>query len=79
MTPQAQIEPMQLAFDFDAPVIDIRTKIEAARIARGLSQKQVANVLGNEAAPRYSNAVVRRHDPLGDFARRRALERLKAA
>lgn len=74
----AQIEqPVQLVL-FDAPVIDIRAQIEAARLDRRMTQGQLAVILGMKQ-PHYSNAVVRRHDPLGPFARRRALEWLKAA
>jgi hypothetical protein len=70
-------EPVQLVL-IETPPIDIRTQIEAARIARGLSQREVAAVMGMKQ-PHYSNAVVRRHDPLGEFARTRALEWLRAA
>lgn len=76
VAPPPQIE--QLAFDFDAPVIDIRSGLEAAWIERGLSQRQLAAVLGMKQ-PHYSNSVVRRHDPLSAYARRRALEWLNAA
>jgi hypothetical protein len=54
-------------------VIDIRPRIE-----RNMTQRQVAVILGMKQ-PHYSNAVVRRHDPLDAYARRRALEWLNAA
>lgn len=38
--------PVQLAFDFDAPVIDIRARIKAEHIKRGMTKKQLAGVLG---------------------------------
>lgn len=69
--------PVQLVL-IETPQIDIRSQIETTRLARGLSQRQVAAVLGMKQ-PHYSNAVVRRHDPLGPYARTRALEWLKAA
>ncbi len=70
-------KPVQLAFTFDAPVMDIRVRLEAARRERGLSQSQLAAVMGMKQ-PHYSNAVVRRRDRLGAYARRRALEWLAA-
>lgn len=66
-------EPVQLALDLDAPVIDVRALIEETRVARGLTQKEAGALIGYRQ-PGYSNAVVRRHDPLSVWSRNRALE-----
>ncbi|MGO9768100.1 MAG: hypothetical protein ACLPSW_00815 [Roseiarcus sp.] len=70
--------PVQLEIAFDAPVIDIRGRIEAKRLACDMTQAAVAALLGMKQ-PGYCNAIVRRHDPLGAWARARGLEWLAAA
>jgi hypothetical protein len=66
-------EPVQLALDLDAPVIDVRALVEETRVARGLTQREAGALIGYRQ-PGYSNAVVRRHDPLSVWSRNRALE-----
>lgn len=66
-------EPVQLALDLDAPVIDVRALIEETRVARGLTQKEAGAMIGY-GQPGYNNAIVRRHDPLSVWSRNRALE-----
>ncbi len=70
--------PVQLAMSFDVPPVPLLQLVEATRIERGLSQREAAAKLGMKQ-PGYSNAVVRRHDRLGPWAMRRALEFLSLA
>ena len=61
-----------------APVVDICARLEAARQERGLSQREVAAVLGVRQ-PHFSNSVIRRHDRLSATVVRRALQWVRAA
>ena len=72
------IEPVQLALPIAAPVIDIRSAVEAKRLAIGMSQQALAATLGLKQ-PGYSNAFVRRHDRPGSWLINRAVEFIGSA
>lgn len=71
-------EPSQLLLPLEAPTFDIRAAVEAKRIEHGLTQAEAGALIGYRQ-PGYSNALVRRHDPLSPWARNRALAWLSAA
>jgi hypothetical protein len=72
------VEPVQLALPIAAPVIDIRSAVEAKRLAIGMSQQALAATLGLKQ-PGYSNAFVRRHDRPGPWLINRAVEFIGSA
>lgn len=63
----------QLALPMVAPVIDLAAIAEAKRKDLGISQREVARMLGIKQ-PHYSNSIVRRHDSLKPWARNRLRE-----
>lgn len=69
--------PIQLFLPLVAPVIDIRSAVEAARLRRGLTQAETGAMIGY-GQPGYSNTFVRRHDPLSPWARLRAIEFIRS-
>ena len=67
------VEPVQLALELAAPVIDLCALAEEKRQGEGIPQHLLANRLGIRQS-QYSNAVVRRHDKLSPWARNRLRE-----
>lgn len=79
VTPSASpSQPAQLSLALDDAPFDIRTAVEAKRIERGLTQAEAGALIGYRQ-PGYSNALIRRHDPLSPWARNRALAFLAVA
>ncbi len=78
VAPQIELVQLALFHEADAPVIDIRALVEAKRLSKGETQAEAGARIGYMQAG-YSNVFVRRHDPLGTYARRRALEYVRAA
>ena len=63
----------QLALFPDAPVIDFRAAAEARRKELGISQREAAKLAGIRQS-HWSNAFVRRHDPVGPWVLNRVRE-----